>query len=114
MRGGTGAIVDGLMRDTDEIRALDFPVFCAGFMPLDSAGRGKVIQMDCPVVAGGVKVYPGDVIFSDFDGVVVIPAQIFDEVVEKSFEKHRKESHTREELFQGKLLGEVYAKYGVL
>ena len=114
MRGATGAIVDGLMRDTAEIKALDFPVFCAGYMPLDSAGRGKVVDMDCPIVAGGVKVNPGDVIFSDFDGVVVIPKEIFYEVVEKAFDKHSKESHTREELFQGKLLSEVYAKYGVL
>lgn len=114
MRGGTGAIVDGLMRDTGEIRSLDFPVFCAGYMPLDSAGRGKVIDFDCPIVAGGVKVNPGDVIFADFDGVVVIPSEIFEEVIEKAFEKHNKESHTRKELFEGALLGEVYAKYGVL
>ncbi len=114
MRGGTGAVVDGLMRDTSEIKALDFPVFCAGYMPLDSAGRGKVMDYDCPVVVGGVKVNPGDVVFSDFDGVVIIPKEIFEEVVEKSFEKHQKESHTRRELFEGKLLGEVYAKYGVL
>ena len=114
MRGGTGAIVDGLMRDTNEIRELNFPVFCAGYKPLDSAGRGKVVEMDCPVVAGGVRVNPGDVIFSDFDGVVVIPKDIFYKVVDQAFEKHNKESHTRKELFEGKLLGEVYAKYGVL
>jgi len=114
MRGGTGAIVDGLMRDTSEIRELGLPVFCAGYMPLDSAGRGKVIAQDCPIVAGGVRVRPGDVIFSDFDGVVVIPSEIFDVVVEKAFEKCHKESHTREELLQGKLLIEVYEKYGVL
>lgn len=114
MRGGTGAIVDGLMRDTGEIRELNFPVWSAGYMPLDSAGRGKVIDMDCPIIAGDVKVKPCDVIFADFDGVVVIPSEIFYEVVEKSFEKHNKESHTRRELFEGKLLSEVYAKYGVL
>ena len=114
MRGGTGAIVDGLMRDTAEIRALDFPVWSAGYMPLDSAGRGKVIDMDCPIKAGDVMVKPGDVIFADFDGVVVIPSEIFEEVVAKAFEKHSKESHTRQELFEGKLLAEVYEKYGVL
>lgn len=83
-------------------------------MPLDSAGRGRVIDMDCPIKAGDVMVKPGDVIFADFDGVVVIPSEIFDEVVEKAFEKHSKESHTRRELFEGKLLAEVYEKYGVL
>ena len=59
-------------------------------------------------------VKPGDVIFADFDGVVVIPSEIFEKVVEMSFEKRNKESHTREELLQGKLLAEVYQKYGVL
>ena len=114
MRGGTGAIVDGLMRDTDEIRALDFPVWGAGYMPLDSAGRGRVIDMDCPIMAGDVMVKAGDVIFADLDGVVVSPSEIFEKVVEMSFEKRNKESHTREELLQGKLLAEVYQKYGVL
>ena len=114
MCGGTGAIIDGFTRDTDEIRALDFPVFCAGYMPLDSNGRGKVIAMDCAVVVGGIRVRPGDVVFADFDGVVIIPAEIFDRVVELSFEKREKESHTKRELLEGKLLAEVYAKYGVL
>ncbi|WP_295580746.1 RraA family protein [uncultured Oscillibacter sp.] len=114
MRGGTGAVVDGLMRDTEEIRALGFPVFCSGYKPLDSNGRGKVIAMDCPVVVGGVRVEPGDVVFADFDGVVIIPAAIFDQVVERSFEKRERESHTKRELLEGKLLAEVYAKYGVL
>ena len=114
MRGGTGAIVDGLMRDTDEIRRLNFPVFCAGFKPLDSKGRGKVIEYDCPIVAGGVKVKSGDVVFADYDGVVIIPSEIFDTVVKQAFEKHQKENHTRRELFEGKLLAEVYEKYGVL
>lgn len=94
--------------------ALDFPVFCAGYMPLDSNGRGKVIAMDCAVVVGGIRVRPGDVVFADFDGVVIIPAEIFDRVVELSFEKREKESHTKRELLEGKLLAEVYAKYGVL
>ena len=64
--------------------------------------------------AGDVLVKPGDVIFADFDGVVVIPSEIFNEVLDRAFEKCRKESHTRQELFEGKLLAEVYEKYGVL
>ena len=66
------------------------------------------------VVVGGIRVRPGDVVFADFDGVVIIPAEIFDRVVELSFEKREKESHTKRELLEGKLLAEVYAKYGVL
>ena len=113
-RGGRGAIVDGLMRDVKPIREMGFPVFAAGFKPLDSKGRGLVIDYDCPVVAGGVKVSPGDVIFADFDGVAVIPKEIFHQVIERAKEKLTLENKTRDELLKGRLLGEVYAEYGVL
>lgn len=114
MRGGTGAIVDGLMRDTKKIRELGFPVFSAGYKPLDSKGRGLVIDYDCPIVAGGVKVNPGDVVFADFDGVVIIPKEIFEETIKLAIEKLAKENYTREDLMKGCLLKEVYDKYGVL
>lgn len=114
MRGGAGAVVDGLMRDTKGIRKLGFPVFASGYKPLDSRGRGLVIDYDCPIVAGGVKVFPGDVIFGDFDGVVVIPKAIFAQVMKMALEKLEKENCTRDELLQGRLLRDVYAKYGVL
>lgn len=114
MRGGTGAIVDGLMRDTKKIREMGFPVFSTGYKPLDSRGRGIVIDYDCPIVAGGIPVKPGDVIFADFDGVVVVPAGIFEKVLEMALEKLEKENSTRQELLDGKLLKDVYEKYGVL
>ena len=114
MRGGTGAIVDGLIRDTKQILKLGFSVFCAGFKPVDSKGRGIVVDYDCPVVVGGITVHPGDVIFADFDGVVVIPGEVFEKTLEKALNKVEKENHTRKELREGKLLKDVYEKYGVL
>ena len=114
MRGATGAIIDGLVRDTRKIAELGFPVFCTGIKPVDSKGRGQVIDFDCVVEAGGVIVHPGDVVFADDDGVVVIPSQVFERTVEGALNKVERENHTREELFQGKLLREVYDKYGVL
>ncbi len=114
MRGGRGAVIDGYMRDTKQIREMGFPVFSAGYQPLDSKGRGLVIDYDCPVVVGGVRVCPGDVIFADFDGVVVIPKAVAKEAVERALEKRRLENNTRDELLNGALLREVYEKYGVL
>lgn len=114
MRGARGAVIDGLIRDTKKIRELGFPVFCAGFKPVDSKGRGMVIDYDCPVEVGNVLVRPGDVIFADYDGVVVIPAQVLASTVEKALHKVQAENNTRNELRQGKLLSEVYEKYGVL
>jgi 4-hydroxy-4-methyl-2-oxoglutarate aldolase len=114
MRGARGAIIDGLIRDTRKILELDFPVFCTGYKPVDSRGRGIVIDYDCRIEAGGVTVNPGDVIFADIDGVVVIPQEVFEIVVKHAFDKVERENSTRNELFEGKLLREVYDKYGVL
>ena len=81
---------------------------------MDSKGRGLVIDCDCPIVAGGVKVEPGDVVFADFDGVAIIPQQIFKELIDRALKKCEKENHTRDDLLKGYLLGQVYEKYGVL
>lgn len=114
MRGGCGAIIDGLIRDTPKIKAMGFPVYCTGFKPVDSKGRGIVVDYDCPVRAGGVLVHPGDVIYADEDGVVVIPSGVLTETVDKAVGKVERENNTRRELLEGKLLREVYEKYGVL
>ncbi|WP_168120481.1 RraA family protein [Paenibacillus sp. HB172176] len=114
MRGARGAVVDGLIRDTRKIIELGFPVYCTGFKPVDSKGRGIVVDYDVPVEAGGVIVYPGDMIFADRDGVVVIPNGLVDEVIAKALNKVNGENNTRRELLEGRTLGEVYAKYGVL
>jgi 4-hydroxy-4-methyl-2-oxoglutarate aldolase len=114
MRGARGALIDGLIRDTKKIRELGFPVFCVGFKPVDSKGRGMVIDYDCPVEVGNVLVHPGDVIFADHDGVVVIPDQVLASTIEMALHKVQAENNTRNELRQGKLLSEVYEKYGVL
>lgn len=113
-RGARGAIVDGLIRDTKKIVALDFPVFCKGRNPLDSQGRTYVIDYDCAITVGGVIVYPQDVIFADQDGIVIIPQGVLDEAVEGAFRKVNRENHSREELVASGLLMDVYEKYGIL
>ncbi len=114
MRGSTGAIVDGLIRDTRKIKDMNFPVFCKGIKPVDSRGRGIVIDYDCPVVAGGIRVHPGDVVFADCDGVAVIPSAVLEQTVELAVGKVERENNSRKELLEGKLLQDVFDKYGVL
>jgi 4-hydroxy-4-methyl-2-oxoglutarate aldolase len=113
-RGARGAIIDSCVRDVKKIFALNFPIFATAIAPLDSAGRGKVVAYDVPIESGGVQIEPGDLVVADYDGVVVIPKSIEKEVVRRAFEKVSKETKTRKELRKGKLLSEVYAKYGVL
>lgn len=112
--GATGCICDGLVRDCRKIMKLGFPVFHAGIRPLDSRGRGRVMAYDVPVRCGDVLVRPGDLIFSDFDGVVVVPATIEDEVLRRAALKVAAENATRRELLNGRTLRDVFAEYGVL
>lgn len=113
-RGARGAVVDGLVRDVKKIEKIGFPVFATGIKPVDSKGRGLVVNYNVPVVCGGVNVYPGDLIAGDYDGVVAIPAVLVPEVLERAFRKVASENHSREELRRGAFLRDVYEKYGVL
>lgn len=112
--GAVGCICDSQIRDCVRIIELGFPVYYAGIRPLDSLGRGKVMAYDVPVRCGEVLVSPGDLIFADFDGVVVIPQGLEDDVLAAAREKAGKESQSRRDLMQGKSLREVYDTYGVL
>jgi regulator of RNase E activity RraA len=113
-RGARGAIVDGLVRDVQKIEELDFPVFAAGIKPVDSLGRGFVTAYNVPVECGEVLVHPGDFVFADFDGVVVVPKAIVKDVIELASDKVRRENSSRAELMQGAYLRDVFEKYGVL
>jgi regulator of RNase E activity RraA len=112
-RGAAGAILDGYVRDTKGIIALNFPVFAAGSYAQDQRGRGRVIDYRCPVEIEGVQINPGDLLFGDVDGVVVIPAVVEAEVVEKSLEKVHTENELRKAIEAGMLATEAFAKYVV-
>ena len=114
VRGAAGALMDGMVRDIQAIRTMSFPVFHAGIGPLDSKGRGKIMALDVPVECAGVKIAPGDLIFGDADGVVVIPQAIEAAVLAAAVEKLKGEKSTLADLRAGESLGAVYARYGVL
>src|SRR5579863_2921437 len=113
-RGAVGCVTDGLVRDVRHIRAMKFPVFHGGIGPLDSKGRCRMIEMDRPIECAGVRVCAGDTVVGDVDGVVIVPQAIADDVFSRSIDKVSRENRTRDELRAGRLLSEVYEKYGVL
>lgn len=113
-KGVAGCVCDSQIRDCIKIIEMEFPVFYAGIRPLDSKGRGLVTAYDIRVQCGSVFVDPGDLIFADFDGIVVIPRSIEDEVIEKAKKKINAENLSRAELLKGKTLREVYDKYQAL
>jgi regulator of RNase E activity RraA len=113
-RGAVGCICDSQIRDCLKIIALGFPVFYRGIRPLDSMGRARVMAYDVPVRCGEVLVKPGELVFADFDGVVVIPQAVEEEALRLAAEKVGKESASRTELKAGKTLREVFDRHGVL
>lgn len=113
-RGARGTIIDGFIRDARQILAMRFPVFTTGLSPLDSNGRGDVIAYNVPIECGGVTVHPGDIVFGDADGVVVIPKAVETAVITAALKKMSGENRTRDELRAGATLREVYDKYGIL
>jgi 4-hydroxy-4-methyl-2-oxoglutarate aldolase len=113
-RGASGCVTDGLVRDIRKIRDMKFPVFHGGIGPLDSKGRAKMMKRDVAVDCAGVRVHPGDIVFGDADGVVVVPQARAEEVIELACKKVASENHTRDALLQGQLLREVYDRFGVL
>lgn len=113
-RGAKGAVIDGFTRDTKGIIEMGFPVFVRGIAPYDSKGRSDVIAYNVDIECGGVKVSPGDIIFGDFDGVVVIPRDAEKRVIDAAFEKVRGEKEVRKALEEGMSATDAFNKYGIL
>jgi len=112
--GAVGCVCDSQIRDCVRIVEMGFPVYYAGIRPLDSQGRARVMAYDVPVRCGDVLVNPGELVFADFDGVVVIPQAVEKDVFNLALEKAGKENASRRELLAGRTLRAVYDKYGVL
>ncbi len=95
--GAVGTVCDSQVRDCVRIIEMGFPVYYAGIRPLDSKGRGAVMDYDVPVSCGDVLVHPGDLVFADFDGVVVIPKNVEKDVLQPGARRRpaRKRSHAR-------------------
>lgn len=113
-RGGRGAMIDGLNRDSSAILEMGFPVFSRGQRPVDSMGRVDVVAYGVPVSLGGVTVYPGDLVFGDMDGVVVVPQGVEHEVITRAFGKVSGENRVREALASGMSLSEAYRQFRIL
>ena len=112
--GAVGCVCDSQVRDCQKIIEMNFPVYYTGIRPLDSKGRAIVMDYDVPVRCGEVLVNPGDLVFADFDGVVVIPKEVDSVVFKKARKKVSNENSSRKELLEGKRLREVYQKYKAL
>ncbi len=112
--GCLGAIVDGAVRDVARLREMNFPVFARQTSVYDSQNRQRVADIDVPVEIGGVRFCPGDLVFADLDGIVVVPQKVEAEVIRRAWQKVHDENRTRDAIRDGMKATEAYEKFGVL
>lgn len=110
-RGAVGAVVDGGVRDLHQILPLGFAVHAAYRSPLDIRGRGEMVSVGEPVTFRGVPVAPGELVFADANGVVVVPSGAELAVVELAEDRIGREEQTEAELKAGASPTEVYARH---
>lgn len=109
-----GAVLDGYSRDTPEVLASGLPVFGFGGYAQDQGARGKVVDYRVAVEINGVRVAPGDIVFGDLDGVLVIPRHAEQEAIRRALEKARTENKVRDAIQNGMSTVEAFRTFGVM
>lgn len=113
--GAAGAVVNGFSRDTNGILRLGFPTFSIGTYSQDQGVRGRVIDFRCEIgFQNGVRVCPGDLIFGDRDGVLVIPKSLERDVVVAALDKVHGENKVRHAIENGMSAREAYDTFGIM
>lgn len=111
-RGCRGAIIDGGVRDVEYILREDFPVWSRYTTPADAVPRWQIVEWNCVVTIGDVRIEPGDVVVADYDGVVAVPGRIAAEVLLKCEELVGTESEVRTAVRRGMAPLEAFEAYG--
>ena len=109
-----GAVLDGYSRDTPEVLDLGLPVFSYGGYAQDQGPRGKVVDYRVAVEIAGVRIEPGDILFGDLDGVLVIPRRAEEEAIRKALEKVSTENKVRDAIRMGMGTVEAFKTFGVM
>ncbi|WP_343226962.1 RraA family protein [Luteolibacter arcticus] len=114
MRGAVGAVINGFHRDTPRVLEQDWPVFSRGRFAQDSAVRTQVAEYRCPIEIGQVQVEPGDLVFGDLDGVVIIPRRVEEVLIVEALKKAAGENVVRKEIENHMSSTAAFQKYGIL
>lgn len=107
LKGISGVVIDGACRDLDECVGVGFSVYARGTVVATARGRVQEEATNVMVQFGGVQVRPGDIIMGDKSGVVVIPAERVDEVLEKAESLFQKEEAMVAMIREGKTMTEM-------
>jgi regulator of RNase E activity RraA len=112
--GAAGAVVNGYSRDTRGILELGFPTFSMGRYAQDQGYRGKVVDFRVSIEIECVRIAPGDIVFGDQDGVLIIPKKAEGEAISRALEKAGKENLVKRAIQQGTPTVEAFEKFGVM
>jgi 4-hydroxy-4-methyl-2-oxoglutarate aldolase len=114
--GAVGAVIDGMTRDARILESDGFPVFCRGAQPIDAFGRWQITAYQEPIVLAGIEgpvsVAPGDYIFADHDGVLVIPKGLTSDVLGLAEARYERENNVRRELSATEDVQGLYDRIG--
>ena len=108
IRGCSGIVTDGGLRDADDIAALDMPSFCAKPSAPTYLTMHQAVDLDVPIGCGGVAVFPGDVAVGDGDGVVIVPAELVDEIVAEAKGMEKYEAWVMDQVKAGRSIIGLY------
>ena len=109
-----GAVMNGYCRDEAGILEVDFPTFCWGSYARDLSYRGKIVDYNVASRVGEVPVAPGDIVFGDRDGVLVVPAALAAEAIDLALAKVQGENQVRDAFREGMSAVEAFRKFGVM
>jgi regulator of RNase E activity RraA len=117
-KGVAGAVVDGAIRDVDEIRDLGFPIFSRAVTPRSThspySSRLEPIEVNVAITCGGALVDPGDIVLADEVGIVAVPKDEAEDVLERAEAQAEQEESTRRLIAEGKDVDELLAEFGRL
>ena len=110
--GCVGVILDGNLRDIEGLREIGFQVFYRDLSPLNGIGRWEMVASQRPIAIGGVVVNPGDIVFAEFDGIVVVPRGDAVTVLDKAEEIVGAEGRVRAEVRGGDSPWSSFERHG--
>lgn len=113
-RGCTGAVIDGGVRDLDFINEMQYPVFARFKCSASSVGRWDIKEYQVTVKIGETVIHPGDFVFGDIDGVVIVPKDLTLDILAAAENVFEREGAMRADLRRGVSIKEAYSKYGSL
>lgn len=114
MCGAAGAVLHGFHRDTNEILRLRFPVASFGSYAQDQGPRGKVVDWRVPIELDGVRIEPGDVVYGDRDGVLIVPKAVVEPAFAGAFDKVRGENAVLKALQDGMTTVAAFEQFGIM